>query len=218
MFSFLLPYPLCVAPAPAAQAAPASDLRATVDAWVAAHQRQIVSELLEPLAIPNVAADRANIRRNAEHLRAMLGAARVHGRDPRNGGQSARLRRAGRARRDADGALLLPLRRAAGGPEGVEAAGSLHPGSRPGGGSRRHGGAGDRRPEALRARFAHLRAVRFRRQVADRRALRGARRAEGLRACARPPTCASSSTARKRPARRASSRRSRATGTSCART
>ena len=40
--------------------------------WVAAHQGQIVGELVELLAIPNVAADRQNIRRNADHLRAML--------------------------------------------------------------------------------------------------------------------------------------------------
>ena len=37
------------------------------------HQKAIVAELLEALAIPNVAADKPNIRRNAEHLRAMLG-------------------------------------------------------------------------------------------------------------------------------------------------
>jgi acetylornithine deacetylase/succinyl-diaminopimelate desuccinylase-like protein len=44
----------------------------TLRAWVAAHQQQIVSELVDLLSIPNVAADRANIRRNAEHLRGML--------------------------------------------------------------------------------------------------------------------------------------------------
>ena len=43
-----------------------------IRAWVAAHQQQVVGELLDLLAIPNVAADRANIRKNAEHLRAML--------------------------------------------------------------------------------------------------------------------------------------------------
>ena len=40
--------------------------------WVAGHQQPIVRELLDLLAIPNVAADGANIRRNAEHLRGML--------------------------------------------------------------------------------------------------------------------------------------------------
>ena len=39
---------------------------------MAAHQPQIVNELVDLLSIPNVAADRANIRRNAEHLRGML--------------------------------------------------------------------------------------------------------------------------------------------------
>jgi hypothetical protein len=48
------------------------DTRAAVTNWVAANQRAIVAELLDLLAIPNVAADVANIRRNAEHLRGML--------------------------------------------------------------------------------------------------------------------------------------------------
>ena len=52
----------------------ARDLRTVVGAWVSAHQPQIVKELVDLLAIPNVAADRANIRRNAEHLRGMLAA------------------------------------------------------------------------------------------------------------------------------------------------
>jgi acetylornithine deacetylase/succinyl-diaminopimelate desuccinylase-like protein len=43
-----------------------------VRTWVGSHQRQIVNELLGLLAIPNVAADRPNIHRNAEHLRGML--------------------------------------------------------------------------------------------------------------------------------------------------
>jgi acetylornithine deacetylase/succinyl-diaminopimelate desuccinylase-like protein len=37
-----------------------------------AHEHGIIAELTELLAIPNVAADTANIQRNAEHLRAML--------------------------------------------------------------------------------------------------------------------------------------------------
>jgi acetylornithine deacetylase/succinyl-diaminopimelate desuccinylase-like protein len=48
------------------------DLRAQVAAWVTANQQSIVNELVGLLAIPNVAADTANIRRNAEHLRVML--------------------------------------------------------------------------------------------------------------------------------------------------
>ncbi|HSL21986.1 MAG TPA: M20/M25/M40 family metallo-hydrolase [Vicinamibacterales bacterium] len=55
-----------------AVAAPPDTLHQQVSAYVAAHQRAIVAELLELLSIPNVAADRANIRRNAEHLKGML--------------------------------------------------------------------------------------------------------------------------------------------------
>jgi acetylornithine deacetylase/succinyl-diaminopimelate desuccinylase-like protein len=48
------------------------DLRKAIQSWVAAHQRHVVGELVDLLAIPNVAADRQNIRRNAEHLRGLL--------------------------------------------------------------------------------------------------------------------------------------------------
>ncbi len=51
---------------------PAADLRSTVESYVAARQGPIVAELAALLAIPNVAADRVNIRRNAEHLKGML--------------------------------------------------------------------------------------------------------------------------------------------------
>src|SRR4051812_5465323 len=53
------------------QAQPSS-LRPRVRGYVDAHQKEIVGELLELLAIPNVAADKANIRRNAEHLQRMF--------------------------------------------------------------------------------------------------------------------------------------------------
>jgi len=53
--------------------AQSGDLRTSVSGYVDAHQREILAELFETLAIPNVAADRPNIRRNAEHLRTMLG-------------------------------------------------------------------------------------------------------------------------------------------------
>lgn len=56
----------------AAAAAAPDALHQQVSAYVASHRQEIVGELVELLAIPNVAADRANIRRNAEHLRAML--------------------------------------------------------------------------------------------------------------------------------------------------
>src|SRR5688572_3555686 len=42
-----------------------AQLRRPVEAFVAARQQQIVRELVELLSIPNVAADRANVRRNA---------------------------------------------------------------------------------------------------------------------------------------------------------
>ena len=41
-------------------------------AWVTANREPVKRELVELLSIPNIAADRANIRRNAEHLRAMF--------------------------------------------------------------------------------------------------------------------------------------------------
>lgn len=47
-------------------------LRAQVEAWVQAHQQQVLSEFLDLLAIPNVAADRPNIERNAAFLKAAL--------------------------------------------------------------------------------------------------------------------------------------------------
>lgn len=43
-----------------------------VRAWIQANERPVVNELLDLLAIPNVAADKANIRRNAERLREMF--------------------------------------------------------------------------------------------------------------------------------------------------
>ena len=43
-----------------------------VRAWITANEQPVMRELLELLAIPNVAADRVNIRRNAEHLRTLF--------------------------------------------------------------------------------------------------------------------------------------------------
>jgi acetylornithine deacetylase/succinyl-diaminopimelate desuccinylase-like protein len=48
------------------------DLRGSVGGYVAQHRQAIVDELLELLAIPNVAADAPNIRRNAAFLQRML--------------------------------------------------------------------------------------------------------------------------------------------------
>ena len=53
-------------------AAPPANLRTAVDGWVQKNQRPLVSSLVELLAIPNVAADRENIRRNTAWLRQRL--------------------------------------------------------------------------------------------------------------------------------------------------
>ncbi len=47
-------------------------LRQPVEQFVAAHQQEIVREFVELLSIPNVAADRDNIRRNASVLGDLL--------------------------------------------------------------------------------------------------------------------------------------------------
>ena len=49
-------------------------LRSGVETYVRSHQKEILSELVEILSIPNVAADSPNIRRKAEKLRGMLAA------------------------------------------------------------------------------------------------------------------------------------------------
>jgi acetylornithine deacetylase/succinyl-diaminopimelate desuccinylase-like protein len=59
-----------VAARPAAQT---RSVGTVVERHVEAHQAAIVRELVDLLRIPNVAADRDGIRRNAEHLVAMLG-------------------------------------------------------------------------------------------------------------------------------------------------
>jgi acetylornithine deacetylase/succinyl-diaminopimelate desuccinylase-like protein len=63
---------VCFTLATSLAAAPPAGLKQKVDAWVTANQRAIVSELVDLLAIPNVAADRENIRKNAVRLREML--------------------------------------------------------------------------------------------------------------------------------------------------
>jgi acetylornithine deacetylase/succinyl-diaminopimelate desuccinylase-like protein len=49
-----------------------AQLRQPVEQYVAARQQAIVRELVDLLSIPNVAADRANVRRNADLLRQMF--------------------------------------------------------------------------------------------------------------------------------------------------
>src|SRR4029453_1471523 len=53
-------------------AAQSGSAQVDVRSWVTLHQGQIVGELVELLEIPNIAADRPNIRRNADRLRAMF--------------------------------------------------------------------------------------------------------------------------------------------------
>jgi acetylornithine deacetylase/succinyl-diaminopimelate desuccinylase-like protein len=54
---------------PVADAAPPKD---AVRSWVQAHRADVLRELRELLAIPNLASDGPNIRRNAEHIARML--------------------------------------------------------------------------------------------------------------------------------------------------
>src|SRR5687768_16543793 len=49
-----------------------AQLTKSIEQYVSAHQREIVAELVDLLSIPNVAADRENIRRNAIRLRELL--------------------------------------------------------------------------------------------------------------------------------------------------
>src|SRR4051794_10447899 len=59
----LLPIVIVAQANPAAQAA---------RRWRQAHERAIVDEFVSLLAIPNIAADRANIQRNAEYILHMM--------------------------------------------------------------------------------------------------------------------------------------------------
>src|SRR5437879_13784054 len=47
--------------------------RPEIEKYVTAHEQKIVCEFVDLLAIPNIAADRANIRRNAAFVAEMLG-------------------------------------------------------------------------------------------------------------------------------------------------
>ena len=198
-------------------AQPAIDQRAAVRSWVQAHQQGIVRELLELLAIPNVAADRANIRKNAEHLQRMLAARGFARGAAGDDGQSAGVCGARCSGRDADAAALRALRRPAGRAEGVAAAESLpaRAADRPGRSRRDRSGClvGARQ---VRRRLADLRAFGVGRQGADRRGAAPRSTRSRRTACRRHGTSASSSTARKRRGRPASCRRSRSIATSFA--
>ena len=67
---FLLAFALPGATPPAR--ADAIEVAAGVREWREAHEQQIVDEFAGLLAIPNVASDTVNIRRNAEHIRGLL--------------------------------------------------------------------------------------------------------------------------------------------------
>jgi acetylornithine deacetylase/succinyl-diaminopimelate desuccinylase-like protein len=56
----------------AAKVNAASEIRNRVRAYRSAHEIEILHEFVDLLAIPNVASDHTNIRRNAEHIVAML--------------------------------------------------------------------------------------------------------------------------------------------------
>lgn len=61
--------PALAQPAPDASA---DAVRSEVRAWRKAHEKEILREYLELLAIPNLASDASNIGRNAERIAAML--------------------------------------------------------------------------------------------------------------------------------------------------
>src|SRR5262245_46125359 len=50
----------------------ATPLQENVRAWRVAHEHELIDEYRELLAIPNTTVDRANIRRNADFLVAMM--------------------------------------------------------------------------------------------------------------------------------------------------
>jgi acetylornithine deacetylase/succinyl-diaminopimelate desuccinylase-like protein len=55
-----------------APAAPAADLHSQVRSWRSAHEKEIVGELMDLLALPNVATHVADVERNADRLTEML--------------------------------------------------------------------------------------------------------------------------------------------------
>src|SRR5688500_7697808 len=68
----LAPPPAAPLAAPLAAQPSADGARRAARAWREAHEAAIVRELADFLAIPNLASDSVNIRRNADHLVAML--------------------------------------------------------------------------------------------------------------------------------------------------
>jgi acetylornithine deacetylase/succinyl-diaminopimelate desuccinylase-like protein len=68
----LVGWALPAAAAPGSAADGAREVAERVRAWRVQHERQVLDELVGLLEIPNVAADRENVRRNAEALVALL--------------------------------------------------------------------------------------------------------------------------------------------------
>ena len=150
--------------------------RAAIESFTASHQPQIMAEFVELLSIPNVATDRANIRRNAEFIRAMLERHGVKTGTARNRRQSAGLWRKEPARRHEDDPFLYSLRRPAGRPGEMETGEPFHPDhARWAHGGRRGAHPWLRFARNLPRQLANLRAFRLGRQSAHRCILRRAR-------------------------------------------
>ncbi len=60
---------VCAAALPGARS---ESPRAAIDAWIASHQQAIVGELVDLAAIPDIAADKPDIARNVDALKALL--------------------------------------------------------------------------------------------------------------------------------------------------
>ena len=155
-------------------------VRDKVRAYSVAHEKEIVGELADLLALPNVATKVADVERNADHLTAMLqrrGFA-VQRLSAGYGHAARALRRAQRPGGEAHRGVLRPLRRPARGPEGV-ALRSLQTGDPhrpPGRGVKEVDLAAAKAP--LDPGVAALRPLGERRQVAHRRPAGGPRRPE----------------------------------------
>ena len=94
-------------------AASAADDTARVRAWRTQHERQILGELFEFLSLPNVAAEKADVQRNAEALVAMFAKRRFSAEICPDRRRAPGIRRAKGRERAWDGRLLFSLRRAA---------------------------------------------------------------------------------------------------------
>src|SRR5581483_9647641 len=63
---------LLLTSAAAAQPAPANPAAAAAHRWREAHEREIVAEFIDLLALPNLARDAADVRKNAAAVSAIL--------------------------------------------------------------------------------------------------------------------------------------------------